>query len=57
MSARETPCGWLISALRSSHQGEDSGMDDRCEKFLLVMAICIAVYGVLEFVIFLFGGS
>ena len=26
-------------------------MDDRCEKFLLVMAICIAVYGVLEFVI------
>ncbi len=32
-------------------------MDDRCEKFLLVMAICIAVYGVLEFVIFMFGGS
>ena len=32
-------------------------MDDRSEKFLLVMAICIGIYGALEFVIFLFGGS
>ncbi len=57
MSARETPCGWLISALSSSYRREVTGMDDRSEKFLLVMAICIGIYGALEFVIFLFGGS
>jgi hypothetical protein len=32
-------------------------MDDRSEKFLLVMAICIAIYGALEFVIFLVSGK